>query len=121
MSLRVPLFLASGAALASCSIQANNSYVDQLVERFDVEQCSDVEFTRAGAHPDQSKTGGLRVYIADAECIDAMHRAFEIIAFRQTGEATFQYTSDRGWADIVTLTPLNDGSGTRIDWESLEL
>lgn len=63
------------------------------------------------------KSGGLKVYVADTACIDAMHLAFEIIRFRKIGESTFEYRSDGGWADVVTLTALGDGSRTRIDWE----
>ena len=115
--MRLPMILALGAALASCSSGASDPYVDQLVERFDVDECADVQFIRAGRNPDVQKSGGLKVYIADTACIDAMHRAFEIIRFRKIGEMTFEYRSDLGWADVVTLTPLDDGSGTRIDWE----
>ena len=115
--VRIRYILASGAALASCSPQASHPSVDQLVERFEVDGCADVQFIKGGRNPDMGKSGALNIYIADADCIAAMHQAFELIHFRQIGDTTFEYRSDRGWADVVTLTPLDDGSGTRIDWE----
>jgi hypothetical protein len=111
------MILALGVTVASCSSAGSDLYVDQLVERFDVDECADVQFIRAGRNPDMRKSGGLNVYIADRACIDAMHRAFEIVRFRKIGETAFEYRSDRGWADVVTLTALGDGSRTRIDWE----
>lgn len=115
--MRLPMILVLGAAVASCSSGGSDPYVDQLVERFGVDECVDVQFIRAGRNPDMRMSGGLNVYIADTACIDGMHRAFEIIRFRKIGETTFEYRSERGWADVVTLTALDDGSRTRIEWE----
>ena len=118
--MRLLTIFVAASVMASCSPLAPDPYTDQLVERFDVDLCSDVQLKRAGRHPDKSRSGTLGVYIADADCVASMREAFEIIAFRQVGEATYRYTSDRGWAEVVTLTPLDDGSGTRIDWETFE-
>ena len=127
MSIRLSSAFFLAATLVACGEAAPpvqddfvRSLVVDLVQRFDVPTCADAQLIRAGRNPDERKPGGQSVYLADEACIADMKRSLPLIGFEQSDDATYRYTSEQGWAELVQLTRTGDGQAPVIIWERID-
>ena len=105
--------------LAACDTAPESEFNEMLVARFDVPECSDIQFVRMEGSRDGDLRKVVREYAADDSCLSALARSVRTFDFTEERLGIYIAQREKEWTETLILGNQKSGSETNVYWEEM--